>query len=187
MNKPTGAEPSRCCVGAGSQRGAVLLLAMVFLLLLAMIASAATRTSTLEFRMAGNDQFREEAFQKAQAVATALAEDESHFPLTGAVGSRVCEPTDPDPESLCHSRVLAVDGAARAAPPGVTVSFYIERLGPLLVDDLPFRQSEGGASSARAFDAALFETVVEVNGSGAGLGRAQVVEGVARRVPAPAG
>lgn len=164
----------------------MLLLAMIFLLLLAMIASTVTRTSILEFQMAGNDQFREEAFQKAQAIASALAEDEDNFPVAGSVGSRICEPTDPDPNSVCNFTTLAVDGETRAVPAGVDVSFHIERQGPLFIESLPFRQREGDASSAQAFDAAVFETVVEVDGSDARLGRASVVEGIVRRVAASA-
>jgi len=49
-------------------RGAVLLLAMVFMLMLAVIAGSVMQTGVLEFHMAGNDQFQEEAFQRAQAI-----------------------------------------------------------------------------------------------------------------------
>ena len=47
-----------------AQRGAVLLLALVFMLMVAIIAATSMRTSILQLHMAGNDQFVEEAFHR---------------------------------------------------------------------------------------------------------------------------
>ena len=72
-----GSDMLRCQVNRYSKtknRGAVLFLAMIFLLLLAIISGTVIRTSILEFQMAGNDQFREEAFQRAEAIAANLSE-----------------------------------------------------------------------------------------------------------------
>ena len=61
--------------GKTRQRGAVLLLAMVFLLLMAIVAGTVMQTSVLEFFMAGNDLFRVEAFQQAQAITSEIGDD----------------------------------------------------------------------------------------------------------------
>ncbi|QIB66350.1 PilX N-terminal domain-containing pilus assembly protein [Kineobactrum salinum] len=169
--------------GAGGkpQRGAVLLLAMVFLLLLAIISSSVVRTSVLEFRMAGNDQFREEALQKAQAIAAALAEDPANFRLTGGVGYTRCRAG-----GGCESETLAVAAATEAVPAGVDVSYRIRRQAPLVVKSLPFRQAESNASSSQVFDAAIFEVGVTVDGSAVRLGSAEVLQGIAVRIASAA-
>lgn len=166
------------------QAGAVLVMAMVFLLLLALLASAASRTSTLEFRMAGNNQFREAALQRAEAVAAALAEDPGRFSLDLGVGDRACPRGLPDPAAACLQWFEAPAPAAGAAPEGVSLDYYIERRGPRLLDSPPVRQGEEHASSARTFDIALFESVVVVDGDAVRLGRAAVAEGIARRTVA---
>lgn len=170
--------------GMARNRGAVLLLSMIFLLLLAMIAGTVMHTSVLEFRMAGNDQFREEAFQKAQAIATALSEDTDNFPVTGGVGYTICQAGDGD--AACDVSSIVVDATVAAVPAGTTLVYRVERQGPMIMESLPFRQSQSNASSSLAFDAALFEANVSVDGSSARLGRAGVAQGVARLVASSA-
>lgn len=162
------------------QRGAVLLLSMIFLLLLAMVAGTTMHTSTLEFRMAGNDQFREEAFQKAEAVAAALSENTDNFPVAGGVGYTVCKTGETDP--ACDMTTLNLSGDVTEVAPGVTVDYRVERQGPAVMASLPFRQSQSQASSSLAFNAALFEATVSVDGSAVRLGRAEVAQGVARLI-----
>jgi type II secretory pathway pseudopilin PulG len=159
-------------------RGAVLLLAMIFLLLLAMVAGTVMQTSILESRMAGNEQFREEAFQRAQAVASALSEDPSNFPVSGEVGYTICAGGDTYAE--CTSDLtLTLSSEVTSSLVDSDVTYRVERQGPLFLETLPFRQREGATSSSLAFDAAIFEAQVEVDGSASRLGRAEVAQGVA--------
>ncbi len=162
------------------QRGAVLLLSMIFLLLLAMVAGTTMHTSTLEFRMAGNDQFREEAFQQAEAVAAALSENTDNFPVAGGVGYTICKTGEADP--ACDINTLTVDSEIVDVAAGVTVDYRVERQGPVIMTSLPFRQSQSQASSSLAFNAALFEATVAVDGSAVRLGRAEIAQGVARLI-----
>jgi hypothetical protein len=158
-------------------RGAVLLLAMIFLLLLSIVAGTVLQTSMLEFQMAGNDQFREEAFQQAQAMASEIAEDLDNFPVTGGIGYKVCKVG-------CNGTnfLEVIDSAVPAEAHGASVDYYVKRQGPLFIESLPFRQSQSQASSSPAFDAAIFEIRVAVDGSSVKLGSASVVQGVAVRV-----
>ena len=158
--------------------GAVLLLAMLYLLLMAMVAGTVIQSSILEFRMAGNDQFREEAFQKAQAIASAISENPDNFPVQGVVGQKMCKSTDAD-ESCSGENFISVAPAVEALANGVLVEYQVERQGPLLVDSFPLRSLQRSSSSNVAYDAALFETRVVVDGSDVGQGRAEVVQGVA--------
>lgn len=169
-----------------TQRGAVLLLAMIFLLLLAIISGTVIQTSILEFQMAGNDQFREEAFQKAQAVASSLAEDPNNFPVSGGVGYRVCQTgyddSDDAAEDKCNLKNITLKTSVAAVPAGVSLTYDVRREGPLFLENLPFRQSQDDVSSSKAFDAAIFEVNVNVDGSAARLGNAGISQGVARLV-----
>lgn len=154
------------------QRGAVLLVSMIFLLLLAIIAGTVTQTSILEFFMAGNEQFREEAFQKAQAVVNEISGDLDNFPVVGSVGHTVCPlgcNTSPFPSTLNTPDVNDE----------YVTTYQVVRRGPLILESLPFRQSESSASSSPNFDAAVFEIDVDVDGSATRLGAARLIQGMA--------
>jgi type IV pilus assembly protein PilX len=57
-----------------TQRGAALVVAMLLLLVLTILAISSMNSATLEFVMAGNEQFHQNAFQAAEAgIADALA------------------------------------------------------------------------------------------------------------------
>lgn len=157
--------------------GAVLILAMVFLFLLTMIAATVMQTSQQEFQMAGNNQFREEASLRAQAIASELSSEYDNFPVTGDVGYTVCDPNDPDGD--CNTENFLQVPSFAAVPTGVEVNYQVVRQGPILLESLPFRQGESSVSSSPAFDAAIFEVQVAVDGSSVRLGRAEVVQGVA--------
>lgn len=166
----------RCANG-----GAVLLLAMVFLLLLALVAAAVMQTGILEFHMAGNNQFQEEAFQRAQAIATELSGDPNNFMMVGNVGYTLCRAGDESPDCDRHDLHAPLSGEV---PPGVALGYRVVRRGPLLLRGFPVREGERHASGAALFDAAIFEVDVRVAGSERRLGTARVAQGIAVRVPA---
>ena len=155
------------------QRGAVLLIAMIFLLLLAIIAGTVTQTSILEFFMAGNAQFREEAFQEAQAVVTEIAADIDNFPVVGQVGYTLCKTSG----TGCNTTLGPLTANA-----GTKADYRVVRRGPLILESLPFRQGESQGSSSPNFDAVIFEIDVAIDGSDSKLGSAEVVQGMAVRV-----
>ena len=163
-----------------ASRGAVLLLALVFMLMLAIIASTVLQTAILQLRMAGNDQFLEEALHKAQAIATELSLNPDNFSLEGGVGHTNCAIGE---QSLhCDRSQLQIPGSAEA-PPGVKIDYRVIRQDPLLWRGFPLREAQDAASSSR-FDAAIFEIDVRVDGSEKRLGSAHIVQGIAVRVPA---
>ncbi len=61
-------QPSR-------QNGAALIVGLVLLMVLTVLAVSTMRTASLELMMAGNTQFRENAFQTAQSGIEAILED----------------------------------------------------------------------------------------------------------------
>ncbi|MBT4519201.1 MAG: hypothetical protein HOC23_04280 [Halieaceae bacterium] len=157
--------------------GAVLLLAVIFAMLLAMIAGSVMQISMLEFRMAGNDQFLEQAFQRAHGIASAISEKAAYFPVTGGIGYTICNQVSAD--SNCDANIIALNPAIDTAEDGVSVNYRVERKGPFVMESLPFRLSQNAVTSSVAFDVALFETRVDVDGSDIGLGRASVAQGMA--------
>lgn len=161
-------------------RGAVLLLAMVFLVLMTLVAVTVTKTSVQEFQMAGNAQFREDAFQQAQAIVSELITTRDNFPIYGDVGYTICVAGDTDPDCNGTNVLAAID--SDDVPAGVTVNYRVVRQGPLFTEGLPFRQSQASASSSPAFDSAIFEVSADIDGTAARLGSASVVQGVAIRV-----
>lgn len=164
-----------------ASRGVVLLLALVFMLMLAIVAATVMQTAILQLHMAGNDQFLEEAFHKAQAVATELSLNPDNFSLEGVVGSTNCPVGVEDIH--CDRSQLPVPASA-VVPTGVTLDYRVTRQDPLLWRGFPLRESQVAASSSNSFDAAIFEIDVRIDGSEKRLGSAHIVQGIAVRVAA---
>lgn len=59
---------TRFCAACRRETGAALLIALIFLVILTVVAVLGTRTSILELRMSGNQQYQMEALQAAQAA-----------------------------------------------------------------------------------------------------------------------
>lgn len=159
------------------ERGAVLIVALIFMLLTAMISGTVMQTSILEVRMAGNEQLHEEAYQQVQAITNAVAADPDSIVVTGDVGYKIC----PAGTNGCDLNSLTLLDALATTPIGVTLAYHVERLAPLFAP-MPFRMSEDNAGSASAYSAALFEIDAQYDGSSAGLGRSHIAQGVAVRV-----
>ena len=165
----------------GSSRGAVVLLAMVFILLLSLVAATVLQSAIFQLHMAGNDQFLEEAIYRAQAIAAEVSLNPGSFSLAGGVGDTNCPEEDEAPE--CHRNHLRLPSSANDLEE-FALSLRVTRQDPLLLKGFPFRESEDAVSSSNSFDAAIFEIDVRLNGSGVRLGSARIVQGIAVRVPA---
>jgi len=161
------------------QQGAILIVALLFLLLTAAISATVMNTSVIESRMANNEQFQEEAFQKVQAIANALVADDSNLVVTGNVGHKICA-TGVSGDG-CNTSIITLPSSVTNVPSGVTLDYYAERQGPLFAP-LPFRLGEDQAGSAAVYNAALFEVVASYDGTAQRLGKAEIAQGVAVRV-----
>ena len=168
-------------MGVRQYRGAVLLLTMVFMLMLAVLAGTVIQSGALQLHMAGNAQFQQEALQRAQAIVTELSRDRANFSLAAAVGQAHCFPSGIDLSCVEPSVAATVAGVV---PPGVGLAYRVTRQAPLLLRGFPVRESERAVSGTGAFDAAVFEVSVLVDGSASRLGVARVMQGVAVRVAA---
>ncbi len=164
-----------------ASHGAVLLLALVYLLMLAIIVTLVLQAAVLQLRMAGNDQFLEEAFHQVQAIVTELSLNPDNFTLEGGIGYTNC------PAGMrgfqCDGRELQVPASA-VTTPGVELDYRITRQEPLLWKGFSLRESQDSASSSNHFDAAIYEIEARIDGSEKHLGSAHIVQGIAVRVGA---
>ncbi len=169
---------------AANESGAVLVVALIFLLLLALVGTTVIQTSELEFRMAGNDQFREEAFQYAQAIATAMSASEDDViqgSSDGEVGYVWCNAGNTS--SDCDETTLTLSSTVilPALPTGVTADYRVTRI----TDEPPKLSSvvilPENTSEDLEQKVSLYEIRVDYDGSSRRLGKATVIVGVALR------
>lgn len=166
-----------------SQSGAVLVVALIFMALTALISAGVLNSSLLEVKMVGNEQFKEEAFQTTEGVLDAIvAGYANNLPIVGDVGYKVCA-TSMGASANCDAAVMTVPSTVSAVTTGVSLIYQAERLGPLMAP-MPVRQSEKDASSAGSFNVALYEVNAIYDGRDVRLGHHEVFAGVAIRVAA---
>ncbi|WP_461516323.1 PilX N-terminal domain-containing pilus assembly protein [Porticoccus sp.] len=98
----------------GRQCGAILLIAIVFLLLLSVLALGTMRSGTLEFLMAGNEQSRVEAYELAAAVNESVISRWKKSTSGGVTieanfntDKTLCSTGNPDPD--CDGYTLSID------------------------------------------------------------------------------
>jgi len=161
--------------GAG-QRGVVLVVTLLVLLLLGLIATTVGRTNQLELHMAGNDEARIAALQQGLGAVDAVLASATNTPLRGGVGYRVCIPDSPD--ATCDEHTLVV--APGAQPAVGTLDVAVTRLAPL-EDRIPV-MAEGRASSTVYYRLAKFEVQVTYDATGQDLGRVALAQGVLVRL-----
>ena len=102
------------------QRGVVLVFALIFLAAIALISMTLMQTSTMELRMAGNEQERVETLQKIQAIIDQIVDDEDYFPVL-ATGTLICQVGDSDPD--CDSATIDLSTDVDNLLTGDTVTY----------------------------------------------------------------
>lgn len=163
----------------GKARGAVLVVALIFLLLLALVGVTVMQTSMFETQMAGNDQFKEEAFQRAEAVAAAIPADlpnvANNFTTAGGVGWTVCKTGAT--AAMCDENKITVDSSVSTVPSGVALDYYVVRQAPEFAKKPHKRRSEDKACGISC-TYYYFEVVATYDSGDTRLGNATVVHGI---------
>lgn len=159
------------------QRGAALFTALMFLVVLTLISLAAMRSSTLEMRMATNDEARLSAFQRTQAVVDATIGETDNIKVVGAVGRRTCtgSSASDSPDGLAcdaYGINLADDDYDDDVADGI-IKVAVTRLSPA---EAPAPRSLG--TSAAVYSVATFKVDSLYDATADGLGRGRIVEGV---------
>lgn len=158
-----------------SERGAILVVTMIFLIAISMLAVASMQSSNIGLYMAQNEESRVAAAQGAQALADAIASNPAATPVVGGNGFTICTPG----EANCNRSDLPVTNAVLAAAVADGhITARVQRQGPLLRP--PPRSVE---SSIDKFSSASFEVITTYDRTGEQLGRQQITEGVLVLVP----
>jgi len=170
------------------QRGVVLIVSLIFLLLLSILVSTMIQTNTLQLQMAGNDEAKMESMQRALAIVDFIVDNAKNTPVTGDVGYRICaEHADPDIPVLidsCDEYVIGItDVALLDEDSGVEVEYFVDRAGPLETA-IPF-MDESIVSSSTAFSVARQEITVRFDRTDQGGGVSTVSQGYLRLITSP--
>ena len=157
------------------QRGAILVIALIFLITITLYTISSMRSSNLGLFMAQNEESRVSATQGAQALADAIVASPASTPVVGDTGYTVCTAG----ETGCSRYDLPVtDPTLQTAVANNYVNARVERIGEA------FRPPPRSAStSIDKFSSASFRVITTYDRVDEGLGHEQVTEGVLVLVP----
>ena len=157
------------------QRGAILVVALMFLIAITLLTLSSMRATNIGLYMAQNEESRIAAEQAAQALADAIVANPSATPVYGMQGFTACTAGQVD----CDRYDLPVgDPVLEAAIASDHISARVERVGPIFRP--PPRVVE---SSIDKFTSAGFRVTTTYDRMDEGLGRQQVSQGVLVLVP----
>jgi hypothetical protein len=159
------------------QRGIALAVALILLVVLTLLALSGIRLSTMELRMALNDELRVAAFEQAQSMVDGTVRRFTNTPIL-APGVTRCAKVIPD-KCTTATLVLPTSGDAygldaQVADTSVDVNVLIERIPPQNAEP-----PVNSGFSLSSFDAAYMQVAGLWDKNAAGLGSAIVREGIA--------
>jgi len=161
--------------GRQKQSGAILVIALMFLVAITLFTISSMRSSNIGLHMAQNEESRIAAIQAAQALADVIVANPASTPVVGKTGFTTCTAG----QKNCDRENLPVDDSTLA---GEVASYHlsarVERTGTVFRP--PPRAVE---SSIDKFSSASFRVTTTFDRVDEGLGRQQVTEGVLVLVP----
>lgn len=165
-----------------NQRGAVLIVSMILLLLLGLLATTVSENSLLQVQMSGNDEAKLESTHEALAIVEAIIDNSGSAPVLGDIGYTVCPVSEAlgPADIACNENTIDLSDLG-VVPNDAEVSFYVRRVGPEEVP-LPFVDATRAGSAAR-FKLARHEIVVDIDRTSTNRGRTQLVQGLIRVLP----
>lgn len=157
------------------QGGAILVVALMFLVAITLYTISSMRSSNIGLFMAQNEESRVTAEQAAQALADAIVASPASTPVIGTTGYTACTAS----EANCTRNDLPVtDPVLADAVANNYIHARVERTGTIFRP--PPRVVE---TSIDKFSSASFRVVTTYDRVDEGLGREQVTEGVLVLVP----
>lgn len=157
------------------QRGAILVIALMFLVAITLYTISSMRSSNIGLFMAQNEESRVTAEQAAQALADAIVASPASTPVVGTSGYTACTAG----ETGCNRNDLPVnDPVLASAVANDHIQARVERTGTIFRP--PPRVVE---TSIDKFSSASFRVTTTYDRVDEGLGREQVTEGVLVLVP----
>ncbi|HUH00291.1 MAG TPA: PilX N-terminal domain-containing pilus assembly protein [Gammaproteobacteria bacterium] len=159
------------------ERGAALVTALIFLVIITAIALSSMRSSTQELRMAVNAEEKVSAGQLAQALLDSVSSNPASTPVVGDVGRRVCTPLTAG-NTPCDEYTLTLPAEVTTLMPAAERFVAVERLG---AETRPCPRGMG--MSLVGFGCAAFRVHSQYDGSAQRRSRADLNEGVLVAVP----
>lgn len=157
------------------QGGAILVVALMFLVAITLFTISSMRSSNIGLFMAQNEESRVAAEQAAQALADAIVASPASTPVVGSPGYTACTAG----ETGCNRNDLPVnDPVLASAVANDHIHARVERIGTIFRP--PPRVVE---TSIDKFSSASFRVVTTYDRVDEGLGHEQVTEGVLVLVP----
>jgi len=144
--------------GLQQQRGAALLVALSFLVVITLISISAMRSSTTELRLASNNEEQMAAAQVAQAAVDAAVNEADNFVVTGTSGTVNTSITISGVTEFTNTTMEVTEGDTTLPPRGLGVS-------------------------ADKFQATMFDIEADYDNVAAGRGQAGVGQGLVLLVP----
>jgi type IV pilus assembly protein PilX len=139
--------------GPRSQAGAALVVGLMLLVVITLLAIAGMNTSTLELQMAGNVQFRQNAFQAAETGLAVVRGDITKRIIDGVISVPVTTMTSGQPETYkVDITQSCADGMWGPAPPGYSIT----------KDQKTVFDAASTGTSARGAKAVVVESFYEV-------------------------
>lgn len=163
----------------GTERGAVLLVALVLMAVITVLAASIVRFSLSGLRVAVNEELRSDAFQNAQSLVDATLAVPQNLLINSAVGSTNCV----SGVSGCTTNTLVLhDNAGNVVTSSNLAdsgsSIRVRRIAP----DVATPPRNTGYSAVK-FEASFLEVDGGYDGTAGGWGKAHVSEGVTAIVP----
>lgn len=157
----------------GHQTGMALLIALIMLVVMTLLALSAVRFSSLEIKMASNDELIAEAFQKAVSVADATIANPANTPVTGAANYTLCTPGHPTTVPACDAYTITLPDSFESA----AVAAGKVKVKSVLVNPQQSMTRSLGTGFGIA-NYAAFRIEGDYDRSSEGLGRDAVKEGI---------
>ena len=162
-------------INTQKQRGAILMIALVFLIAITLLTTSSMRSSNIGLFMAQNEESRVAAGQAAQALADAIVANPASTPVVGLTGFKFCTAGI----AQCDRNDLPVDNGELAYEISSNHMYAtVERIGAEFSP--PPRVTE---SSIDKFTSASFTVITTYDRVDEGLGRQPVTDGVLVLVP----
>lgn len=157
------------------QKGAILVIALMFLVAITLFTVSSMRSSNLGLHMAQNEESRVAAIQAAQALADVIVANPAATPVIGKTGYTACTAG----QQGCDRTDLPIsDPELTSEVAAYNLSAKVERVGAEFQP--PPRAVE---SSIDKFTSASFRVITTYDRVDEGLGRQQITEGVLVLVP----
>lgn len=155
------------------QRGVALAVALILLVVLTLLALSGIRLSTMELRMALNDELRVAAFEQAQSYVDGTVRKFTNTPIL-APGITRCAKAIPDKCSNAALQMPYQQMTDEVASSSWNVNVLIERIPPQNAEP-PINSG----FSLSSFDAAYMQVAGMWDKNAVGMGSAMVREGIA--------